>query len=493
MGASASTESEPVEDTTPPYSNECACGVIGLGVMGSQLVLNLAESLKEPIAGLDLDAGKVENLQKLAKEQGNLPVQSYAALEPFIAALSVPRRIILLVPAGRPVEGALASLQPVLQPDDVIVDCGNEWYEKTEERQKRLEPTGIVYLGCGLSGGEEGARRGPCLMPGGKEAGWLLLKPLLESIAAVAETSDGQRYPCVRYIGPGGAGQYVKMVHNGIEYGDMQLIAEAAQFSRTAGGLSNAETAALLSKLNEGELNSFLMETIAKCFLKEDEADAMLVDKILDVCGSKGTGKWTVKQAAELGVASPTHSAALEARYLSSVKGDRTLLSKLLTGPDVALQPPSGWEQDVEDALLASKLCSYAQGLAHIRAASDEYKWNLNLTDMAAIWQGGCIIRAKVLDLVRLAYEKDPTLSNLLLDPTIAEIMSKRSPGLRRFVLKSMESGLAIPAMSASLGYYDTLRAELLPTAQYVQAQRDCFGGHGFKRLDKEGNFHAIW
>ncbi len=226
MGGSESVKVVPPEDT-PPASAACACGVIGLGVMGSQLVLNLAESLKQPIAGLDLDQGKVDGLARLAKEQGNLPVHPYASLAPFIGALSVPRRIILLVPAGRPVEGALTSLQPVLQPDDVIVDCGNEWYEKTEERQKRLEPTGIVYLGCGLSGGEEGARRGPCLMPGGKEAGWLLLKPLLESIAAVAETSDGQRYPCVRYIGPGGAGQYVKMVHNGIEYGDMQLISEA--------------------------------------------------------------------------------------------------------------------------------------------------------------------------------------------------------------------------------------------------------------------------
>jgi len=484
--------------TSSRGDGKAACGVVGLGVMGAQLVLNLAEKLQQTIAGFDLDESKVSGVMKLAEEQGGLPVQSFTALEEFVGSLSVPRRIMLLVPAGKPVEGAISSLMPMLQAKDVIVDFGNEWYENTEERQRRLDPTGIVYIGCGLSGGEYGARHGPCLMPGGGEAGWQLLKPLFESIAAKVQMQE-RTLPCVRYIGPGGAGHYVKMVHNGIEYGDMQLISEAAHFCRAVGGLKPSELAALFSELNKGALDCFLMETTAACFLKADDqpnapAGAALIDALFDSCGSKGTGKWTVKQAAELGVGSSTHAAALDARYLSSLKSEREAASKLLGGPSAQSGAAhQGWQTDMEDALLASKLCSYAQGMAHLRAASDEFGWKLKLDDLATIWQGGCIIRAKVLNLVRTAYEKQPTLPNLLLDPTIAETMAKRAPGWRRFVLKAIEQGLPVPAMSASLSYYDTLRHAVLPSAQCVQAQRDCFGGHGFKRLDAPGTFHAIW
>jgi len=471
---------------------------VGLGVMGAQLVLNLAEKLNQTVSGFDLDESKVAAVTKLAEEQGALPVQSFATLEAFVASLSLPRRIMLLVPAGKAVEGAISALLPMLRSKDVIIDFGNEWYENTEARQRRLEPSGIVYLGCGLSGGEHGARHGPCLMPGGGEAGWLLLQPVLESIAARVEL-DCNVLPCVRYMGPGGAGHYVKMVHNGIEYGDMQLIAEASHFCRSVGQLSPQEISAFFTELNKGVLECFLMETTAACFLTKDDSPnapegAALIDAILDSCGSKGTGKWTVKQAAELGVGASTHAAALDARYLSSLKEEREQAAGLLEGPTPQLGGGhEGWRDNLADALLASKLCSYAQGMAHLRAASHEFDWKLKLADLATIWQGGCIIRAKILNLVRVAFEKEPDLSNLLLDAAVAETMNKCAPGWRRFVLNAVEQGVPIPAMTASLSYYDTFRAAVLPSAQCVQAQRDCFGGHGFKRLDAPGTFRANW
>ena len=319
-----------------------------------------------------------------------------------------------------------------------------------------------------------------------------------EGVAAVGGAGG---FPCVRHIGPGGAGHYVKMVHNGIEYGDMQLIAEAASLCRELGGLSAADVASLFTKLNDGPLAGFLMETTAAVCLKADEhvSGQAMMDALLDSCGSKGTGKWTIQQAAELGVPCSTHAAALEARYLSSLKEQRTKAARCFASPGStpgAAKPmalPETWRSDLEDALLASKLMSYAQGMAHLRAVSDEHGWALKLHELAAIWQGGCIIRAKVLRLVEAAFTREPSLPNLLLDEAVAAEVARRVPGWRRFVLVCMSHGLPIPALSASLTYFDTFRTERLRSAQCIQAQRDCFGGHGFKRLDLPGTFTTKW
>jgi len=471
-------------------------------VMGSQLVLNFAEKLRQPVSGFDLDAKKAAATSAAGKEEG-FAVSAFTSLGDFVASLERPRRVLLLVPAGKPVEAAIDSLLPLLDKGDVIVDMGNEWFQATEARGKRVTPKGIHYVGCGLSGGSDGARRGPCLMPGGPREAWELLQPLLESIAARVHTSTGlgssagaKGFPCVRYIGPGGAGHYVKMVHNGIEYGDMQLIAEAAYVCRELGGQSASQVAALFSRLNEGALAGFLMETTAAVYLKQDTEPTgkALVDAVFDSCGSKGTGKWTIQQAAELGVPCSTHAAALEARYLSSLKPQRSVAAaRFAPSAPHKKTLPQGWEQDLEDALLASKLCSYAQGMAHLAAVSAQYDWKLRLAELAAIWQGGCIIRAKVLGLVEAAFTKDPSLANLLLDEAVAAELSAREAGWRRFVLVALSNGIPVPALSASLTYFDTLRAEQLHSAQCIQAQRDCFGGHSFKRLDMPGTFSTKW
>lgn len=516
---------------------------------------------------------------------------AYTQLAAFVSSLEQPRRVVLLVPAGKPVEAAIASLLPLLDKGDVIVDMGNEWFELTEARQARVTATGVHFMGCGLSGGGDGARNGPCLLPGGNREAWELMRPLLEvrarspspaagsllahgarghvgthsrphsrrrcrlrcspeslhppfrtqSIAARVSSSGGGSYPCVRYVGPGGAGQYSKMVHNGIEYGDMQLIAEATHLCRELGGLDAPAVAALLSKLNGGSLDSFLMETTAAVYLKKDPQPACAgkalvrstrpaasrcskpctaclvsahtprcslcplrrapvdgspqVDAVFDSCGSKGTGKWTIQQAAELGVPASTHAAALEARYLSSLKAQRVTAADMFPDAGAATEGglQDGWQRDLEDALLASKLCSYAQGMAHLRAASEKYDWNLQLHELAEIWQGGCIIRAKVLHLVQAAFAKDPRLPNLLLDEAVAAEMRARLPGWRRFVLLAMRHGVPVPALSASLTYFDTFRTSLLRSAQCIQAQRDCFGGHGFQRLDMPGTHTVTW
>jgi len=511
-------------------------GVVGLGVMGSQLCLNLAEKLEgSAVAGFDLDAAKADAMAKAAAEQGGLNVQPTTSLKAFVRSLKRPRKILLLVPAGKAVDSVIGSLKPLLSRGDLVIDMGNEWYERTERRSAQLIKSGLLYMGCGTSGGESGARHGPCLMPGGSEAGWQLVKTIFEGIAAKAGTDEkeggGGKYPCVRYIGPGGAGQYVKMVHNGIEYGDMQLIGEAAHLCRAVGGLDAAQVGDLFEKFNRGVLASYLVEISAQIYRKADDGggkagggSGALVDQILDSSGSKGTGKWTIQEAAELGVPAPTISAALEARFVSSLKPQRLRAAemaqpggggggaagggsdgsdsrRLSGGGGGGGEEPErpgwlqrrGWEEHLEDALYCAKLCSYAQGMAHLRAASDERGWRLKLAELAQIWQGGCIIRARCLDLVRAAYEREPTLPNLLLDPEIAAQIARRAQGWRRLVSLAVQSGVPVPALSGSLAYYDAMRCATLPSAQCVQAQRDFFGGHGFKRLDADGTFHAHW
>ena len=478
-----------------------AVGVVGLGVMGSQLVLNLSEKLQQEVAGFDLSAEKAAALLGLAAEEGGLSVVTHTDLEAFVACLKQPRRIILLVPAGKPVDAAISGLSKLLSKGDVIVDCGNEFYANTERRQKAMAP-GVLLMGCGLSGGESGARRGPCLMPGGPREGWVLLRPILEAIAARV---GADRDPCVRYMGGGGSGHYVKMVHNGIEYGDMQLIGEASHFCQAVGGLGLAAVGELFAELNAGPLASFLLETSISVMRKIDDEPkaarpgAPLVSAVLDVCGSKGTGKWTVQQAAELGVPCATMAAALEARYLSSVRDVRqraaqsALGKEASKGPGRKVLPRSAWESDLADALFCSKLCSYAQGMAQLAAASEAFGWSLRLADLATIWRGGCIIRAAILSHVRAAFENDPSLPHLFLDGDIAALLASREAGWRRSVAICVQYAIPAPALCASLAYYDALVSATLPAAQCVQAQRDCFGGHGFKRLDLPGSFHAKW
>lgn len=466
-------------------------------------------------------------------------VRSYKDAKEFVASLAKPRKLMFLVTAGPTVDKVIDTFAPLLEAGDILIDGGNEWFENSERRAAHVTEVnnGVLYVAMGVSGGESGARFGPSIMPGGPPEAWEALKPILTAIAAQV---DGEACTC--HIGPGsGCGNYVKMVHNGIEYGDMQLIAEATHLCRELGGLDAPAVAALLSKLNGGSLDSFLMETTAAVYLKKDPQPACAgkalvrstrpaasrcskpctaclvsahtprcslcplrrapvdgspqVDAVFDSCGSKGTGKWTIQQAAELGVPASTHAAALEARYLSSLKAQRVTAADMFPDAGAATEGglQDGWQRDLEDALLASKLCSYAQGMAHLRAASEKYDWNLQLHELAEIWQGGCIIRAKVLHLVQAAFAKDPRLPNLLLDEAVAAEMRARLPGWRRFVLLAMRHGVPVPALSASLTYFDTFRTSLLRSAQCIQAQRDCFGGHGFQRLDMPGTHTVTW
>ena len=405
------------------------------------------------------------------------------------AALERPRRIIMMVKAGQPVDDTMAVIRPHLEKDDMLVDGGNEFFVNTERRARELEAAGLRFVGMGVSGGEEGARHGPSLMPGGQRSAYDDLAPVLTKIAA--QVDDG---PCVDYMGPGGSGHYVKMVHNGIEYGDMQLIAEAYDVLKSVGGLSNAELADLFAEWDRGELKSFLIEITSRIFRKKDaETGQDLVDVILDATGMKGTGKWTVQQASELGAPIPTIASSVEARMLSALKGERVAASKLLRG--VVSQPAIERKQLIEDvrhALYASKVCSYAQGMNLLRVASSNYKWGLELGRIARIWKGGCIIRAQFLGRITQAFNRDAGLVNLLVDGEFARELVERQPAWRRVVQAAVQAGIALPSMMASLAYFDAYRRERLP-ANLLQAQRDFFGAHTYQRIDREGTFHTEW
>jgi 6-phosphogluconate dehydrogenase len=410
----------------------------------------------------------------------------------FVGSLSVPRRVILLVKAGSAVDDTIAQLTEHLSAGDLIIDGGNEWYPNTERRAEELKGKGILYLGMGVSGGEEGARNGPSMMPGGALEGYKMVEHILLKVAA--QTGG----PCVTYIGPGGAGNYVKMVHNGIEYGDMQLIAEAYDVLKTIGGFTNAELADAFAEWNRGELESFLIEITAQIFATRDDqpgATGDLVDKILDKTGMKGTGRWTVQEAAERSVPAPTIAAALDGRYLSGLKDERVAASAVLEGPDTSGLPAVDKAQLLEDvrrALYASKICSYAQGMNIIRGAAAHFDWGLDLAAISRIWKGGCIIRARFLDRIATAYERDGALASLLVDTDFSAELKDRQASWRRIVSLAVAHGVPVPAFSNSLSYYDAYRRERLP-ANLVQAQRDFFGAHTFERTDMEGSFHAKW
>ncbi len=466
--------------------SEMAMGMVGLGVMGRNLALNIEEK-GFSVAAYDAWPEPVDRF--VASAQGKR-IAGFKTPAELVRALRRPRRIIMLVKAGDVVDKTIASLRPLLEPGDMLVDAGNEHFLNTERRDRELEPSGIRYFGMGVSGGEQGARHGPSMMPGGDRAAYEDLAPVLTKIAA--QHPDG---PCVTYVGPGGSGHYVKMVHNGIEYGDMQLIAEAYDILRTLGGLSNAELADVFAEWNEGELQSFLIEITSKIFRVADPlGKGELVDQILDATAMKGTGKWTVQDAAELGAPLATIATSVEARVVSSMKAERVAASKLLPGPPP--RPGAADKQllvaDVRAALYASKCISYAQGMNLLRVASNARSWGLQLGELARIWQAGCIIRARFLGRIKAAYDRDPSLSNLLVDPSFREELGARQEGWRRVVARGATAGLPLLSMGASLAYYDMLRRERLP-ANLTQAQRDFFGAHTYKRLDREGDFHTEW
>ena len=462
-------------------------GLVGLGVMGENLALNIEEK-GFPIAVSNRSTEKVTEL--LNAHPGKQLKGAHSARE-LVGSLERPRRIIMMVKAGKAVDDTIAQLLPYLDEDDILIDAGNELFTETVRRGDALSGKKIHYVGMGVSGGEEGARKGPSMMPGGPKAAYDALAPILTKVAA--QVDDG---PCVDYMGPGGAGHYVKMVHNGIEYGDMQLIAECYDVLRTLGGLSVNELADTFSAWNEGELQSFLIEISARVLRKKDDlTNQPLVDVILDKTGMKGTGKWTVQQAAELGSPLPTIASALEARMLSAQKTERVAASKLLGGPQPGALKDVDKKQLVEDvkqALYASKVCSYAQGMNLLSTAGKTYDWELQLGKIARIWKGGCIIRAKFLDRIKQAYDKDAGLVNLLVDADFTKELADRQTGWRRVLGLAVQHGLGMPTMTASLAYYDGYRRERLPAA-ITQAQRDLFGAHTYERVDREGSFHSDW
>ncbi len=459
-------------------------GMIGLGVMGKNLALNIADK-GFAVAGWDAWADQVD---KFDSESAGSPIKGFRDLEEFIRSLERPRRVVLLVKAGQVVDDTIAKIAPLLDEGDLIVDGGNEFFENTERRARELDARGLRFFGMGVSGGSEGARLGPSMMPGGDEAAYSELAPVLEKVAAQVE--DG---PCVTYIGPGGAGHYVKMVHNGIEYGDMQLIAEAYDVLKNIGGLSNAELAETFDEWNRGELESFLIEITAKIFTrKDDESDADLLDVIVDSASMKGTGSWTVQDAARLAVPVPTIAAAVDARVLSGMREDRLKVAKVLRGPSPSKTERTELVSDVRAALYAAKCVSYAQGMHLIRKASDDRSWGVNLGELARIWKAGCIIRAGFLGRIQEAFGRNPQLLNLLIDPSFAEELAVRQAAWRRVVSLAQGSGIAVPATAGSLAYYDALRRQRLP-ANMIQAQRDFFGSHTYERLDKSGTFHTEW
>ncbi|HEY9776746.1 MAG TPA: NADP-dependent phosphogluconate dehydrogenase [Planktothrix sp.] len=465
-------------------------GLIGLGVMGENLALNI-ERNGYPIAVYNRTVSKVDDFVR-DRGQGKQVIGCHDD-KSFAESLETPRKIVLLVKAGSAVDQTIANLKPFLQKGDIIIDGGNSHFTDTIKREKELKEEGFFLIGSGVSGGEEGALWGPSLMPGGDKGAYEQIRPVWEAIAA--KVNDG---PCVTYLGPNGAGHFVKMVHNGIEYGDMQLIAEIYDVMRRGLGMSASECAETFEQWNTGILDSFLIEITAKILSVIDpETNKPLVDLIVDKAGQKGTGKWTGEIALDLGIAIPTIDAALTARLLSALKDQRVAASKKLHGPKNESANAADKKkllQALHDALYASKCCSYAQGMALIKAGSDEYKWGIDLGECARIWKGGCIIRAKLLEQIRAAFKRDAKLPNLLVDAEFSAWLNDAQDNWRFAVSTATNLGIAVPALSASLAYYDSYRSANLPQ-NLTQAQRDFFGAHTFERVDKPdaGFIHVDW
>lgn len=461
-------------------------GVIGVGVMGRSLALNF-ESKGYRVSLYDVSEERINQIISLEKKK-NL-VGTYS-LEELVASLETPRKIMLMVQAGEVTDSVIDSLLPLLDEKDILIDGGNTYYTDTIRRSERVESRGVHFIGAGVSGGEEGALKGPSIMPGGQKQAYELVRPLFEDISAKV---NGE--PCTTYIGPNGAGHYVKMVHNGIEYGDMQLISESYALLKEIVGLSNDELHHVFKEWNEGELDSYLIEITADIFTKQDEETGQaLVDVILDSAGQKGTGKWTSKSALDLGVPLSIITESVFARFLSAIKEERIQASKVLSGPKTT--PYSGDKQEIIEeirkALFFSKVLSYAQGFAQLKAMSDEQDWNIQYGEVARIFRGGCIIRAAFLHKITEAFSNNPELANLLLDPYFENVASSYQSSLRKVISLAVENGVPVPSFSSAIAYYDSYRSERLP-ANLLQAQRDYFGAHTYKRIDKDGIFHTNW
>ncbi|MGD6853523.1 NADP-dependent phosphogluconate dehydrogenase [Bacillus infantis] len=461
-------------------------GVIGLAVMGKNLAWNI-ESRGYAVSVYNRSSEKTE---EMLKESEGKNITGTYSIEEFVNSLEKPRKIMLMVKAGGPTDATIEQLKPYLEKGDILIDGGNTFFADTQRRNKELSELGIHFIGTGVSGGEEGALKGPSIMPGGQKEAYDLVAPIFKDISAKV---NGE--PCTTYIGPDGAGHYVKMVHNGIEYGDMQLISESYFLLKNVLGLSAEELHTVFADWNKGELDSYLIEITADIFTKKDEETGKpLVDVILDTAGQKGTGKWTSQSALDLGVPLPIITESVFARFLSAMKEERVHASKLLKGPEAKSfeGDREAFIESVRKALYMSKICSYAQGFAQMRAASDEYSWDLKYGDIAMIFRGGCIIRAQFLQKIKEAYDREPGLKNLLLDPYFKEIAESYQAALREIISSAVQNGIPVPCFSAALSYYDSYRTETLP-ANLLQAQRDYFGAHTYQRTDKEGTFHTNW
>jgi 6-phosphogluconate dehydrogenase len=489
-------------------SNELSdIGLIGLAVMGQNLALNIADHGFR-ISVFNRTTSKTA---EFVKHNSDTPGGLHAALtlEDFVASLKRPRKMIILVQAGKATDAVIDSLVPLLEKDDIIIDGGNALWSDTVRREKDLTAKNLRFIGSGVSGGEEGARFGPSLMPGGAESSWDELAPIWNAIAAKVDAETGKPLegaapgkpikggvPCTTYIGPNGAGHFVKMVHNGIEYGDMQLICEAYNILRHGLGLSIEETQAAFASWNAGDLDSFLIEITANILaVKDPVTGSPLVDVIQDRAGQKGTGKWTVSDGLNAGIPISTISEAVFARCISAMKEERVEASKILAGPTAAFSGDKQALVDaVRDSLYASKICSYAQGFALMRAVAAEQNWPLKFGEIAMIWRGGCIIRARFLQRIKEAFDRDPELPNLLLDPYFQDVISSTQANWRKIVSDAVLSGIPTPAFSASLAYFDSYRSERLP-ANLLQAQRDYFGAHTYERTDQPRGkfFHYDW
>jgi 6-phosphogluconate dehydrogenase len=471
-------------------STLCDFGLIGLAVMGENLALNV-ESRGYRVAVFNRTLEKVDQfLESKAAGKNFLGCRS---VEEMVKNLARPRKVMMLVQAGPAVDAIIDQLIPLLEPGDVIIDGGNTHYSDSERRTRKVEDAGLLFVGTGVSGGEEGALKGPSIMPGGSEKAWPIIQPIFQAIAAkVGPNGD---IPCCEWVGPRGAGHYVKMVHNGIEYGDMQLICEAYLMLKEALGLSNDELYDVFAEWNRGELQSYLIEITRDIFsAKDPDGSGYLVDNILDKAGAKGTGKWMSQLALDLGVPSTLVTTATYARSLSALKEARVRASEKLQGPGAAeaVSDRESFIEAVRQALYASKICSYAQGFVQLQAAAQEHDWPLNYGDCALLWRGGCIIRAQFLDRIKEAFDDNPQLENLLLHPYFTDAVHAAQPAWRRVVVEATERGLPVPAFSTALAYYDSIRREFLP-ANLLQAQRDYFGAHTYERTDRPGKFHSEW
>ncbi len=469
--------------------DQASIGMAGLGVMGSNLARNM-ERNGYGVAVWDREWSSVERFVADAGEK--LRIVPARSPEEFVRAIKRPRKIMMMVKAGAPVDWTIEQFVPFLEAGDILIDGGNSWFEDTRRREQALSEKRLRFIGSGVSGGEEGALNGPSLMPGGARDAYEEIRALWEAIAA--KTEDGA---CTTYVGPDGAGHFVKMVHNGIEYGDMQLIAEAYDIMRRVLGMEAAQLADVFSEWNEGILDSYLIKITADIFrVRDDETGRPLVDLILDKAGQKGTGKWTAQVALDSGVAIPTIHAAIEARFLSSLKEERVAASRVIPAPKVSARREDNARLTaaVHDALYSSKICSYAQGFNLMRAGSEEWKWDIDLSEMARIWKGGCIIRARFLDGIKSAYKREPRLANLLLDEQFRAWMDSAQENWRTCVSVAQRHGVAVPAMAASLAYFDAYRTADLPQ-NLTQAQRDYFGAHTYERTDKpeQGAVHTDW